>query len=78
MEEVKLFMNFDHHHHDINYDEYLTYSSSVDIIFCRICHETEFENSKNMESPCSCSGTAKVFFFDLIVFVNYNIFFKKS
>ncbi|XP_047313033.1 ERAD-associated E3 ubiquitin-protein ligase doa10-like [Impatiens glandulifera] len=27
--------------------------------FCRICHEEEFESCKNMESPCSCSGTVK-------------------
>ncbi|KAI7747110.1 hypothetical protein M8C21_006798 [Ambrosia artemisiifolia] len=27
----------------------------------RICHEAEFESSKSMESPCSCSGTVKEF-----------------
>ncbi|XP_004494417.1 uncharacterized protein [Cicer arietinum] len=26
---------------------------------CRICHEEEFESSKTLESPCSCSGTVK-------------------
>ncbi|KAK1428129.1 hypothetical protein QVD17_16957 [Tagetes erecta] len=61
MGEVRLFVDFDHHDHDINYHEYLMYTSisSAEIIFCRICHETEFESSKTMESPCSCSGTAK-------------------
>ena len=27
---------------------------------CRICHEEEFESSKALEAPCSCSGTVKV------------------
>lgn len=26
---------------------------------CRICHEEEFESSKALEAPCSCSGTVK-------------------
>ncbi|MCI39119.1 E3 ubiquitin-protein ligase MARCH3, partial [Trifolium medium] len=26
---------------------------------CRICHEEEFESSKTLEAPCSCSGTVK-------------------
>ncbi|XP_076894055.1 uncharacterized protein LOC143546235 [Bidens hawaiensis] len=53
MGEVKLFLDFD--------DQYLLYPSisSAEIIFCRICHEAEFESSKPMESPCSCSGTLK-------------------
>lgn len=29
------------------------------ISYCRICHEAEFESCKNLEAPCSCSGTAK-------------------
>ncbi|XP_057424696.1 uncharacterized protein LOC130718198 [Lotus japonicus] len=26
---------------------------------CRICHEEEFESSKQLEAPCACSGTVK-------------------
>ncbi|KAK6941070.1 Protein of unknown function DUF3675 [Dillenia turbinata] len=26
---------------------------------CRICHEEEYESSKNLEAPCGCSGTVK-------------------
>ncbi|KAF5820315.1 putative transcription factor C2H2 family [Helianthus annuus] len=54
MGEVRLFIDFDD-------DQYLLYPSisSAEIIFCRICHEAEFESSKTMESPCSCSGTVK-------------------
>ncbi|KAI3829552.1 hypothetical protein L1987_03678 [Smallanthus sonchifolius] len=57
MGEVRLFVNFN----DDDDDEYLLYPSisSSEIIFCRICHEAEFESSKTMESPCSCSGTVK-------------------
>ncbi|KAK9057227.1 hypothetical protein SSX86_022062 [Deinandra increscens subsp. villosa] len=46
-------------------DEYLLYPSAAaaaaaEVVFCRICHETEFESSsKTMESPCYCSGTVK-------------------
>ncbi|KAK2418815.1 RING/FYVE/PHD zinc finger superfamily protein [Trifolium repens] len=29
------------------------------ISHCRICHEEEFESSKTLEAPCSCSGTVK-------------------
>ncbi|KAL8259159.1 hypothetical protein R6Q59_027112 [Mikania micrantha] len=57
MAEVKLFVDFNK-----DDDEYLLYpsiSSAADVIFCRICHETEFESSKSMESPCSCTGTVK-------------------
>ncbi|KAI3682781.1 hypothetical protein L1987_83022 [Smallanthus sonchifolius] len=55
MGEVRLFVNFN------DDDEYLLYPSisSSEIVFCRICHEAEFESSKTMESPCSCSGTVK-------------------
>ncbi|KAL8142652.1 hypothetical protein V2J09_015684 [Rumex salicifolius] len=28
-------------------------------LFCRICHEDEFQDSQRLESPCACSGTAK-------------------
>ncbi|KAJ9543188.1 hypothetical protein OSB04_022895 [Centaurea solstitialis] len=40
-------------------DEYDLYASSPEIICCRICHEVEFETSKTLEAPCSCSGTLK-------------------
>ncbi|KAM0050605.1 putative transcription factor C2H2 family [Helianthus debilis subsp. tardiflorus] len=57
MGEVRIFIDFD----DEDDDQYLLYPSisSAEIIFCRICHEAEFESSKAMESPCSCSGTVK-------------------
>nr|GEU70466.1 zinc finger, RING-CH-type [Tanacetum cinerariifolium] len=46
----------------VSYDDYhdhqFLYSSS-ETICCRICHEAEFESSKILESPCSCSGTVK-------------------
>ncbi|KAL6179616.1 hypothetical protein ACLB2K_051129 [Fragaria x ananassa] len=32
-------------------------SSSFSV--CRICHEEDFGSSKNLESPCACSGTVK-------------------
>ncbi|XP_022876305.1 E3 ubiquitin-protein ligase MARCH1-like isoform X1 [Olea europaea var. sylvestris] len=32
---------------------------SAPIYICRICHEQEFETSKNLETPCACSGTVK-------------------
>nr|XP_043610750.1 E3 ubiquitin-protein ligase MARCHF8-like [Erigeron canadensis] len=54
MEEVKLFVEYD--------DDYMLYasiSSSSEIICCRICHEAEFESARNLEAPCSCSGTVK-------------------
>ena len=35
--------------------------SYAEIISCRICHEAEFESSKTLEAPCSCSGTLKVY-----------------
>ncbi|KAL8214854.1 hypothetical protein R6Q57_004303 [Mikania cordata] len=57
MVEVKLFVDFNED--DDEYFLYPSISSAADVIFCRICHETEFESSKSMESPCSCSGTVK-------------------
>ncbi|KAD3068704.1 hypothetical protein E3N88_36584 [Mikania micrantha] len=42
----------------LNIDQQLIYSAS-EIICCRICHEAEFESSKSLEAPCSCSGTVK-------------------
>ncbi|KAK9055860.1 hypothetical protein SSX86_026947 [Deinandra increscens subsp. villosa] len=42
----------------LNIDEQFIYSAS-EIICCRICHEAEFETSKSLEAPCSCSGTVK-------------------
>ncbi|KAI3741754.1 hypothetical protein L1987_59430 [Smallanthus sonchifolius] len=42
----------------LNVDEQFLYSAS-EIICCRICHEAEFESSKSLEAPCSCSGTVK-------------------
>ncbi|KAI3773195.1 hypothetical protein L6452_04399 [Arctium lappa] len=49
MEEVRL---------NVVDDEDFLYSAS-EIICCRICHEAEFESSKSLETPCSCSGTVK-------------------
>ncbi|GMI66632.1 hypothetical protein like AT1G02610 [Hibiscus trionum] len=34
-------------------------SSNPSISICRICHEEELENFKNMEVPCACSGSVK-------------------
>ncbi|CAH1420482.1 unnamed protein product [Lactuca virosa] len=42
----------------VNVEEELLYSVS-EIIYCRICHEGEFESCKTLETPCSCSGTIK-------------------
>ncbi|KAL8207944.1 hypothetical protein R6Q57_007356 [Mikania cordata] len=42
----------------LNVDEQFLYSAS-EIICCRICHEAEFESTKSLETPCSCSGTVK-------------------
>lgn len=28
-------------------------------IYCRICHEAEFESCRKLEAPCACSGTVK-------------------
>ncbi|XP_076905485.1 uncharacterized protein LOC143561239 isoform X2 [Bidens hawaiensis] len=42
----------------LNIDDQYLYSAS-EIICCRICHEAEFESSKSLEAPCSCSGTVK-------------------
>ncbi|KAK1420455.1 hypothetical protein QVD17_22069 [Tagetes erecta] len=42
----------------LNVDQHFIYSAS-EIICCRICHEAEFESSKSLEAPCSCSGTVK-------------------
>lgn len=59
MKEVKIYVDDDDYDYDD--DEYLypSISSSAEIIFCRICHEAEFESSKTLECPCSCSGTVK-------------------
>ncbi|KAL4572173.1 hypothetical protein LXL04_018942 [Taraxacum kok-saghyz] len=42
----------------LNFEEELLYSVS-EIVYCRICHEGEFESCKSLETPCSCSGTLK-------------------
>lgn len=46
---------------------------------CRICHEEEFQSSKALEVPCSCSGTVKVnqnssLFSGFVLFLLLNIF----
>ncbi|CAA3003933.1 E3 ubiquitin- ligase MARCH1-like isoform X1 [Olea europaea subsp. europaea] len=41
----------------LSIDDDLQLSSAIHV--CRICHEQEFETSKNLEAPCACSGTVK-------------------
>lgn len=56
----------------VNVEEELLYSVS-EIIYCRICHEGEFESCKTLETPCSCSGTIKVF---LLLCLDYHFSFS--